>query len=125
MIRVRSSARAVATIATVIALAAAGFVAPASASQVRVINLEEMTAHAATIFSGRCTRVTPATDPVLGVPVVLATFAVDEMVKGRSARELTVKLIVSDEVSREGSGQAGTFREGEEVVLFLYGESKL
>src|SRR5262245_20934777 len=113
-------------VATCIVLATAVSIAPAPASQVRVVNLEEMTAHAATIFSGRCTRVTATTDPALGVPVVLATFAVDEMVKGRSARELTVKLIPPEGLAAQvGGGDAGTFREGEEVVLFLYGESKL
>jgi hypothetical protein len=98
-----------ATIATASALAV-------QATQIRPVNLEEMTARAARIFSGRCTEISRERDPGLGHPVMIATFEVHRTVKG--AVQSTVRLrMLAD-------GSAG-FRPGEDVVLFLYGESAL
>jgi hypothetical protein len=98
------------------------------ASQVRPVNLEEMTERAATIFAGRCIESSASVDPDLGRVVTLATFEVDRAVKGELGDTVTVKLLGG---GPEGGGAetsiAGLpgFRPGEEVVLFLYGESRL
>jgi len=93
---------------------------PAAASKVRSVNLEEMTERAATIFSGRVLRVQQVQDPVSDQAVTVATFEVERVVKGDVDRELTIKLY------RGGATRPVIeFREGERVVLFLYGASAL
>lgn len=98
--------------------------APARASQVRPINIEEMTGRAARIFAGRCVEVQTTVDPAFGHEVTLATFEVDRVVKGSLGRTISVRMPGGDDAS---GGTAGMplFRPGEEVVLFLYGESEM
>jgi hypothetical protein len=88
------------------------------ASQVRPMNLEKMTQRATTIFAGVCTGVETQHDATLGRPVARVSFRVDQVVKGAAAATLTIRLL---------GNAAGVprFREGEETVLFLYGESAL
>lgn len=87
------------------------------ASQVRPINLEEMSRSAERIFSGRCTAIETTLDPDLGLDVTVATFEVERTARGAHTRTLTIRFL--------GGEVPGLprFREGEEVVLFLYGES--
>jgi hypothetical protein len=94
------------------------------ASQVRPLNLEEMTQRAATIFSGRCVAISTARDPDLGVDVTMATFQVTRSVKGSEHGTITLRMPSSGDV---GSGVGGlpTFHKGDVVVLFLYGKSQL
>jgi hypothetical protein len=85
------------------------------ATRVRPVNLEELTAHAAVIFSGRCVEIEHVvSDGYRGVQV---TFEVDRAVKGARGDRLTIRL--------PGEGLVGLprFEPGEQVVLFLYGES--
>jgi len=92
---------------------------PALATQVRPLNLEEMTDRAARIFYGRCIFAEAVHDPVLGADVTVLTFAVIRAVKGDSGGRVTVRMLRTDD-----SGLP-RFRPGEEVVIFLYGESRL
>ena len=99
---------------------------PLLASQVRLVNLEQMTQRAARIFSGRCTGVDVVFDSNLGRDVTVATFHVQRAVKGVSDKTVMVRML--DVAAVHGAASdvpAGvpTFRPGEEVVLFLYGES--
>ncbi len=103
-------------VASAVALCAA--LGTLQASQVRAVNLEDMTERAETIFAGRCVRVKSMHDPQTGRRVTQATFEVHRAVKGEPGPTITVKLL---------GGIVGQprFVEGEEVVLFLYGESAL
>lgn len=113
------------------ALAAAGLVlalvTPARASLVRPINLEEMALSAAKIVHGRCVDVAVETDPSLGQAVTRVTIAVTRQVKGRDGRRLTFRVLGDRE---ERAGARGSedgvprFKRGEELILFLYGESR-
>ena len=97
-------------------------VSAARASQVRSVNLEEMTAKAATIFAGRCLDVETVRDPALGRDVSVARFEVHRAIKGASGSIVTVRMALDD----AGVGDAvSAFRKDEDVVLFLYGESPL
>jgi hypothetical protein len=93
------------------------------ASQVRSVNLEQMTGRAGRVFSGRCLAVQVARDPVLDRDVATISFEVARLVKGQAGSALTVRMLAGDEVD----GRTGTapFHPGEEVVLFLYEESAL
>ena len=89
------------------------------ASQIRSLNLAEMTERAERIFSGRCVDVRVELDPQLGVNVTHVTFAAEHGAKGDVRGSVTIKML------GDPDGVAGlpVFHEGEEVVLFLYGES--
>lgn len=96
----------------------------AVATQVRPVNLEQMTARADAIFAGRCVDVEIAPDPALGGEVAVVTFDVHRAVKGIDRRTISVRV---PRLEDAGAGTAGSpgFREGDEVVLFLYGKSPM
>jgi len=97
------------------------------ASRVRSLNLEEMVRRADRIFSGRCVRVRVAEDPGTRQKATFVTFTVGRTVKGGGRPEVTIKLL--GEQGSSGKREAGIegaprYTEGEEVVLFLYGDSR-
>ena len=94
---------------------------PLLASQVRAIGLEQMTQRAARIFSGRCTGTGVVFDASLGRDVTVATFRVDRALKGVTGETVTVRMLGG--APADAPAGLPTFRTGEEVVLFLYGES--
>jgi hypothetical protein len=99
---------------------------PAYASRVRPINLEEMAQRADRIFVGRCIRVRAEVDRDLGQMVTYATFLTRRTVKGSAHGTVTIKLLgdqIEDDGPSRGVEGVPRFREGEEVVLFLYGDS--
>ena len=89
------------------------------ASQIRSMNLAEMTERAERIFSGRCVEVRGELDPELGVNVTRVTFAAERGAKGDVRGNVTIRMLGDP----EGLAGLPVFHEGEEVVLFLYGES--
>lgn len=105
------------------ALALSGSVLQARASQVRLLTLEEMTGRAARIFAGRCLRVKAVEAGAHGIPMMEVTFEVHQSLKGDARGTVTVRQ--PGRVGQRGGGIPGlpSFRAGEEVLLFLYGES--
>ena len=99
----------------------------AHASRVRPVNLEQMTQRADRVFAGRCVDVRTLKDPELGQVVTQVTFAVQRRAKGDLGGTVTIKLLgeldMDDRGARPPAGLPG-FRKGEEVVLFLYGDSR-
>jgi hypothetical protein len=109
----------------VLLLAVAG-ASPLPASQVRRLSLEELTHRSGRVFSGRCVDVRVLIDPVLGQPVTRVTLEVERGVKGNAQKKVTFKMLGNQRGAAEkGVGIEGVprFSVGEEVVLFLYGES--
>ncbi len=101
---------------------------PSSASQVRPVPLEEMAQRAARIFSGRCTHSRVSLDQASGRAVTEATFRVDRAVKGVTGKSVTIRMMDAEAGAGGqdgGRGRAPAFRSGEDVVLFLYGESAM
>ncbi len=97
------------------------------AAQVRSLNLEEMVQRADRIFSGRCVQVRVSEDPGTRQKATFVTFAVDRMVKGGGRYRVTIKVL--GEQQGEGRHEAALdgaprYREGEEVILFLYRDSR-
>jgi hypothetical protein len=97
------------------------------ASQVRPLNLEEMVQRSGRIFSGRCVQVRVAEDPGTHQRATFVTFAVDRTVKGGGPPRVTIKIL--GEQGWPGKRETGIegaprYMEGEEVVLFLYGDSR-
>lgn len=105
-------------------LLCAGLASAVDASLVRQVNLEEMTARADRIFSGRVVEVRLDLDDER--PVTTVTFEVDRVVKGDLEATVTLRMRgdrVADSPTRTLDRPA--FRPGEEVVLFVYGDSRI
>jgi hypothetical protein len=66
-----------------------------NASQVRSVNLEEMTQRATLIFSGTCTDLGTERNAALGVDVLVVTFKVDRRIKGHLGRTLTIRTLAT------------------------------
>lgn len=101
---------------------------PLHASLIRSLNIEEMTARADRIFSGRVVDVRVGRDPEIGREVTYTTFVVGRGVKGEVRGRVTIKTLGGRAVDeRRPSAHEGVprFRKGEEVILFLYGNSPL
>lgn len=98
------------------------------ASIVRSLNIEELTSRADRIFSGRVLNVRVVRDPELDRLVTVTTFRVDRAAKGSPGDRLTIRTLNLDGAG-PGPGRGGQgaprFQKGEEVVLFLYGDSEL
>ena len=95
----------------------------AGATQSRVVNIEEMTERATTIFAGRCLDVRVESDPTLGVDVTVARFRVQRSVKGTAGSTITVRMPWLGGTAIPTG--VPSFERGDEVVLFLYGESAI
>ena len=108
-----------AVLACVAALATASLLA----SQVRLIDLEQMTQRAGRIFSGRCTGTSIEFDERLGHDVMVATFKVNRAVKGVTGDTVTLRMMTGASTPADAPAGVPTYSKGEEVVLFLYGEN--
>jgi len=110
--------------ATVVVLSLIALSAPISATQIRQINLEEMTARADRIVVAVCESVEADTQAGVGA-VTRVTLRVDRVLKGEARPRITLKLF-GDGSSPDGRVRIvgmPRFQEGEELLLFLYPES--
>lgn len=98
---------------------------PSAASQVRAVNLEQMTERAARIFAGRCLETSVTFDPEAGGEVLTATFEVSRAVKGHVGDTATVRMLRGARDGADGLPGMPRLRPGDDVVLFLYGDSDL
>jgi hypothetical protein len=102
------------------------FPALSLAVRVRPINLEEMTRRADRIFSGRVAGVRIARDPDLDQQVTYVTLVPHRVEKGDVRGSLLIKILgEQDADAPRGRATEGipVFRKGEELILFLYGDS--
>jgi len=106
-------------------LAVAASAPNAQATQVRRLNLEEMIDRAGRIVVGRCESVQVTEHPGIGT-VTTINLMVEQTLKGEEERLVTVRMPGGELPGRWRSEIAGMprFREGEELVLFLYPESE-
>src|SRR5262245_51412899 len=114
-------------VVTILSILLLSYPATSHAARTRPVNLEAMTQRADRIVSGRCVRVQVARDRDLGQVVTYVTFALHRLEKGDIRGSLTIKVLGDqDEESLRTPPMDGvpTFRKGEEVVLFLYGNSR-
>ena len=100
-------------------------VSSAFATQVRQLNIEDLTRKAGTIVAGRCTRVEVVHDPDLGRTVTRVTILAERSLKGPGGRKITFRMIGDRTVRRSATTSVGlpTFSPGEEIILFLYPDS--
>lgn len=124
----RGLVRSLAGVLLIGSIALLGLSPTSEAARTRPINLEEMTQRADRIFAGRCVRVQVVRDHELDQMVTYVTFAPHRAEKGDIRGNLTIKLLGDqDEESPRSAATNGvpTFHKGEEVILFLYGNSRL
>ena len=95
---------------------------PAAATQVRSLSLEQLTNKAGRIVAGRCTRVEVIHDSATGRPITAVTITIDRTLKGRQEGVITFRMTGPSRGARTAGLPA--FSPGEEVVLFLYPESR-
>ncbi|MBQ27522.1 MAG: hypothetical protein CMH81_05200 [Nitrospiraceae bacterium] len=96
-----------------------------SAMQVKLLTLDQMIANATVIFVGQCLTSRSQEDLHFGRTVTVAEFEVVEALKGRLGETHTVKQY-GGTVESKSHRIAGmpTYTPGEDVILFLYGESQ-
>ncbi len=100
---------------------------PALAQRTIPMNLEQLVADAGMIFSGRVVEVrTGVRDPKTNLIVTYVTFDVQENLYGASGRRVTIKQYggEADGIAFYPAGLP-RYKEGEEVLLLLYGPSDI
>jgi hypothetical protein len=98
--------------------------APAAWANSRTANLAEMTASAGRIVHGRITQVRAGTHPNYNhIAVTFVTLDVIEMLKGPTAPRITFMQYAGGQ-GMIRNVHLPNYRAGEEVLLFLYPESR-
>ncbi len=91
----------------------------------RQVNLNEMTAGAGRVVHGRISEVRRGVHPDYNhIAVTFVTLDVIEMLKGRAATRLTFMQFAGAAQARTHNYHLPKYAVGEEVVLFLYPESR-
>lgn len=100
--------------------------APAAAASVRALNLEEMMQLADRVFVGKVVGVRVAFDDATQRPARFTTFDVLRPVKGHLGATVTVKQLAG-QLPGQTVLPVGlpAFHKGQELVLFLHGDSSL
>jgi hypothetical protein len=106
----------------------AAFASPAYAHSVRQLQLDEMISSAGVAFEGTVIESHSATDAASHRIVTFTTFAVRDVLKGNVGSTHTIKQL-GGELPAEGRFYKVDLRThyvvGQNVVVFLYGESSL
>jgi hypothetical protein len=101
-----------------------GFATSVQASRVRQLNIEQITQKAARIVSGRCVDLRVERDPGLGVTITRVTLEVEQALKGPAASRLEFHMLGDGRRPATFGVVGGSrFAPGDDVVVFLYGES--
>ena len=93
-----------------------------AATTLRLLNLEELTRKAGDIVVGRCVAVETIGRNAAGVPLARVTIRLERVLKGSSHGTLTFRTPLAVEGEADGAGLQGVprFRQGEDLILFLY-----
>ncbi|MGH9339658.1 MAG: hypothetical protein ACRD1R_08730 [Acidobacteriota bacterium] len=95
----------------------------ATAATVRMVNLSEMVQFADRVFWGQCLSSRVALDPSLGLMVETSVFKVHRGIKGISSGDEVV--VRQAKLGASAATGQPSYRTGEEVLLFLHGDSRL
>ena len=105
---------------------------PAEATKVKPVNLEQLVEKADRIFVGICTAVEEITVPGTQLPATRYTFRVSESLKGQLDETVVIRQFGVRGSEREDRRTVGpripgmpAYEEGEEVILFLAGDSQV
>ena len=105
---------------------------PAEATKVKAVNLEQLVQKADRIFVGTCIFVEEIKVPGTQLPATRYTFMVSESLKGELDERVVIRQFGvrdSEGVGRRSVGPRilgmPVYEEGEEVILFLAGDSNV
>ena len=97
---------------------------PTWAASVKTVNIQEMVQLSGTIFYGRCLSSADSVDPVSGLGIRTYRFLVLEPLKNTESGQ----VVEFRQIGASGKGYTipgvPEFRKGQELLLFLHGESK-
>ncbi|RJP32561.1 MAG: hypothetical protein C4527_05915 [Candidatus Omnitrophota bacterium] len=96
-----------------------------SASKVKPLNIRELTTSAKIIFEGECVKVRSGKDADSGLLATWYTFRIKTGIKGKVGDEYTFKQFGGSDGDVTVHVPTVTYREGETVILFLYGDSEI
>lgn len=103
-----------------------GLAVTVRATTVRSVNLKDMVHLADRIFLGHCVELQQVRDSGIGIPVVEYTFYVERGIKGvRTGQTVVFRQLQSSRVSRFGVPGMPHFASGQQILLFLYADSRL
>ena len=93
--------------------------------RVKLLTLEQMVKRAEVVFVGRCLTSTEQDDPQIGQTVTVIEFDVVKALKGELGATHTLKQYggTGEGTSHRIAGMP-IYSPGEDVILFLYGESQ-
>lgn len=115
-----SCRRAARLLASCTAFLAAAVLWPVAATQVRSLDLEQMTARADRVVSGTVLSVDDVVHPGVDLPVALVRIAVERAAKGSVGPVLEFRTLAFDDDNGADVPDLPRFEPGERVVLFLY-----
>ncbi len=95
------------------------------AGKVKTLKLNQLTENAYTIFEGKCIKVKSGRDPETGLMATWYTFQVLDGIKGQMDEEFVLKQYGGTDGEITVNVPTVKYREGEIVILFLYGKSKI
>jgi len=105
---------------------------PTEAAKVKAVNLEQLVGKAERIFVGTCTAVEEIKVPGTQLPATRYTFLVSESLKGELDEVVVIRQFGIRDSGGEDRRSVGPripgmpiYEEGEEVILFLAGDSKV
>ena len=128
--RLRKSMRRLFFISFILVFSLSAF--PAEAAKVKAVNLEQLVEKADRIFVGTCTLVEEIKVPGTQLPATRYTFWVSESLKGKLDEVVVIRQFGVRDSGGEIRRSVGPripgmpiYEEGEEVILFLAGDSKV
>jgi len=96
-----------------------------SATSVTTVNLAEMVRNADRVFYGRCVSTRQSVERETGMAIVEYEFEVLEGLKGvRAGETVTIRQLDGEKASLRLPGLP-SYRKGQELLLFLHGDSRL
>lgn len=94
-------------------------------TSVRVVNLPEMMGASTRVFRGKCLSAKTLQDSPIGLPVVEFTFLVTDGIKGvKTGETLVFRQVQTRQGRLRGIPGVPTYGKGEELILFLAGDSQ-
>lgn len=100
-------------------------ISPLGATSIRILSLDEMVQLADRVFRGNCISIRGVA-AVNGFPSVEYTFEVTEGVKGtRTGQRVTFRQLRSAGKGVRGIPGLPAFKEGQDLLIFLHGNSRI
>jgi hypothetical protein len=95
------------------------------ANKVKPMNLESLAKSAERVFVGECIEIKTGRDPESKLLATWYTFQIMDGIKGEFGETYVLKQYGGSDGELTVNSPSVTYKKGEQLVIFLYGESKL